>query len=225
MKEYQPNKNFKCTAQGCDKSFTTNAHLSRHALNHSGIRKHKCDVPGCTSTFYRTDALNQHQKAHRRRQEQQFGHQKLFHQQQQQQQQQHHQMEVTPEPTSSIYSFTSSSSTNNPNINPTNLLLQAANAIQTQHRHYQISTITPPVSPSTLMVRCPAGLLQHPEMNGKIQSWISEQVKRRKSSMYFLKSPLMTPVKSPVQYRIPFPPSPSPPDVFVNKTSVAFLCD
>ncbi|KAI9353649.1 hypothetical protein BDR26DRAFT_9496 [Obelidium mucronatum] len=196
MNYSQQIKRFQCTVPGCGKVFTTNAHLSRHALNHSGVRKHKCNVPGCTSTFYRTDALNQHQKAHRRRYEQQLGYQQHLHPQTQ--------MEITPEP--STVACPSSPTNNN-----ANLLLQAANMIHTQR------PVTPPVSPATLMIRSSSGIQ---EANGEIQSWLSEHIKRRKASTYFLKSPALTAMKSPVQYRIP-----APPVLVQDKTSIAFLCD
>ncbi|KAI8622171.1 hypothetical protein BC830DRAFT_1090349 [Chytriomyces sp. MP71] len=60
-----------CTHPGCTKSFSTSAHLTRHAINHTGVRKYKCTWPSCTSSFYRADGLSQHIKVHKKQQEQQ----------------------------------------------------------------------------------------------------------------------------------------------------------
>ncbi|ORY40446.1 hypothetical protein BCR33DRAFT_719436, partial [Rhizoclosmatium globosum] len=39
--------------------FSTSGHLTRHAANHSGTRKYRCDVPGCSSAFFRPDTLRE----------------------------------------------------------------------------------------------------------------------------------------------------------------------
>ncbi|KAI9333012.1 hypothetical protein BDR26DRAFT_868828 [Obelidium mucronatum] len=50
-------KRYHCRVEGCHKSFSTSGHLTRHAQNHSGVRKYRCDYPGCTSAFFRPDTL------------------------------------------------------------------------------------------------------------------------------------------------------------------------
>ncbi|KAJ3290108.1 hypothetical protein HDU79_003524, partial [Rhizoclosmatium sp. JEL0117] len=54
----------------CTKTFSTSAHLIRHAKSHeSHTRKYACTVPGCSQQFYRSDARAQHQTAHLKRYE------------------------------------------------------------------------------------------------------------------------------------------------------------
>ncbi|KAI8622180.1 hypothetical protein BC830DRAFT_1090382, partial [Chytriomyces sp. MP71] len=60
-----------CTFPGCTKAFSTSAHLARHAINHTGVRKYKCTWPACTSSFFRADGLSQHIRVHTKQQEQQ----------------------------------------------------------------------------------------------------------------------------------------------------------
>ncbi|KAI9027074.1 hypothetical protein DFJ74DRAFT_766382 [Hyaloraphidium curvatum] len=61
-------KAFRCTFPGCDKSFTTSGHLSRHRRNHAAYadRPFACPVPGCPLRFTRTDNLRSHYRSHAR---------------------------------------------------------------------------------------------------------------------------------------------------------------
>jgi hypothetical protein len=54
-----------CPELGCKSTFSASKHLRRHMLKHSPHR-HKCSVPNCMQTSYRTDIMKQHVKSHKR---------------------------------------------------------------------------------------------------------------------------------------------------------------
>ncbi|XP_054622373.1 general transcription factor IIIA, b [Dunckerocampus dactyliophorus] len=51
-------KPFSC--ESCDKSFCTRYQLTRHELHHSGEKRHKCHVDGCSEAFGRHASLKKH---------------------------------------------------------------------------------------------------------------------------------------------------------------------
>ncbi|KAJ3178703.1 transcriptional repressor [Gaertneriomyces sp. JEL0708] len=56
-----------CQYEGCGKTFTTSAHLSRHAKLHIGIKPHRCPLPECNKGFARRDNMMVHYRAHARK--------------------------------------------------------------------------------------------------------------------------------------------------------------
>ncbi|KAL3898250.1 MAG: hypothetical protein SGCHY_002873 [Lobulomycetales sp.] len=54
-------KTLSCPQQGCYSTFSKTKHLKRHMLKH-GQHQHKCTVPGCQVTSYRSDMIKQHIK-------------------------------------------------------------------------------------------------------------------------------------------------------------------
>nr|XP_057915292.1 general transcription factor IIIA, b [Doryrhamphus excisus] len=51
-------KPFSC--ESCDKGFCTRYQLTRHELHHSGEKRHKCHVEGCSEAFARHASLKKH---------------------------------------------------------------------------------------------------------------------------------------------------------------------
>ncbi|KAG8009460.1 Transcription factor IIIA [Nibea albiflora] len=49
---------FSC--QNCDKSFCTRYQLTRHELNHSGEKPHKCLADGCSEAFVKNSSMKNH---------------------------------------------------------------------------------------------------------------------------------------------------------------------
>ncbi|TPX53115.1 hypothetical protein SeMB42_g00986 [Synchytrium endobioticum] len=56
-----------CTVPDCNKTFSTPAHLSRHAKLHGGTKPHKCLLDMCSKTFTRRDNMMVHYRAHARK--------------------------------------------------------------------------------------------------------------------------------------------------------------
>ncbi|KAJ8659447.1 hypothetical protein O0I10_004812 [Lichtheimia ornata] len=57
-------RKYRCSAPGCDKSFTTSGHLARHNRIHTGEKNFHCLYPGCPSRFSRQDNMMQHYRTH-----------------------------------------------------------------------------------------------------------------------------------------------------------------
>jgi uncharacterized Zn-finger protein len=49
---------------GCDKTFTTSGHASRHSKIHTSEKSIPCSFQGCTKKFTRTDNMKQHLETH-----------------------------------------------------------------------------------------------------------------------------------------------------------------
>ncbi|KAJ3059758.1 hypothetical protein HDU98_004201 [Podochytrium sp. JEL0797] len=246
-------KRYHCTEQGCRKAFTTNAHLVRHGLYHSGVRKHRCDVPGCTSTFYRSDAMK---KAHRRRYELQHG---------------YHQWDASPEPMSpAAANLHPSNSESNIATNNANLLLFAAATLNDHHQQGVQPQFAPPsfstsyahpqdgetqqFLPSPPQESNPYGLKNYtttatttnepqppqqqlaasqgnPELNYRVQAWLQEQAaKRRLEASYRVKIADMVPPQIPQSFPVDEEKegslvAGSESEEGGKKTSISFLCD
>uniref|UniRef100_A0A3Q3W5D0 Transcription factor IIIA n=1 Tax=Mola mola TaxID=94237 RepID=A0A3Q3W5D0_MOLML len=69
-------KPFSC--ESCDKSFCTRYQLTRHELNHSGEKTHKCLVDGCTEAFVTNASLKNHMARAHHKQEKQYQVQEIF---------------------------------------------------------------------------------------------------------------------------------------------------
>ena len=48
--------------QDCDKAFTREEHLKRHAKSHSDEPVHRCEVQGCPKAYTRKERLTRHYK-------------------------------------------------------------------------------------------------------------------------------------------------------------------
>ncbi|TPX70831.1 hypothetical protein SpCBS45565_g01469 [Spizellomyces sp. 'palustris'] len=57
-------KRYVCTWEGCEKTFSTSGHLSRHNRIHLNLRPYVCPMNGCGMAFTRQDNMRQHQKTH-----------------------------------------------------------------------------------------------------------------------------------------------------------------
>lgn len=56
---------YKCTWEGCDKSFFRKDHLQRHTdASHTGVRRLNCPEKGCGKTFYEHSHLKRHIQWH-----------------------------------------------------------------------------------------------------------------------------------------------------------------
>lgn len=51
-------------SHGCDKSFTTSGHASRHSKIHTAEKAVQCTYPGCHKKFTRADNMKQHLETH-----------------------------------------------------------------------------------------------------------------------------------------------------------------
>jgi hypothetical protein len=60
-----PKKIILCPEFGCKSTFSSIKHQRRHAWKHAP-HKHKCVVPGCGQTSYRSDIMRAHEKSHKR---------------------------------------------------------------------------------------------------------------------------------------------------------------
>ena len=58
--QLQETKPYKCTFPGCNKSFSTSGHLSRHNTTHLGIKPFHCPIERCNDRFIRKDNMVQH---------------------------------------------------------------------------------------------------------------------------------------------------------------------
>ncbi|KAH9385438.1 uncharacterized protein NEMAJ01_0334 [Nematocida major] len=57
-------KVYKCTFQGCNKSFPSLSRMRRHYIIHTGAKPFKCLNSKCNKTFSRRDNMIQHYKGH-----------------------------------------------------------------------------------------------------------------------------------------------------------------
>lgn len=57
-------KRYPCPFPGCDKTFSTSGHSSRHSRIHTGERPYRCSFPGCNAQFSRYDNSLQHYRTH-----------------------------------------------------------------------------------------------------------------------------------------------------------------
>ena len=48
-------KRYPCPFPGCDKTFSTSGHSSRHSRIHTGEKPYRCSYPGCNAQFSRYD--------------------------------------------------------------------------------------------------------------------------------------------------------------------------
>ncbi|KAK4128335.1 hypothetical protein N657DRAFT_543490, partial [Parathielavia appendiculata] len=65
--EKPPQKRFPCRFRdelGCDKTFTTSGHASRHSKIHTAEKGVPCSYPGCPKKFTRSDNMKQHLDTH-----------------------------------------------------------------------------------------------------------------------------------------------------------------
>ncbi|KAK0737669.1 hypothetical protein B0T21DRAFT_348020 [Apiosordaria backusii] len=63
----RPGKRFPCRyrdSHGCEKTFTTSGHASRHSKIHTAEKAVPCSFPGCTKKFTRADNMKQHLETH-----------------------------------------------------------------------------------------------------------------------------------------------------------------
>ncbi|KAL2154075.1 hypothetical protein VTH82DRAFT_2751 [Thermothelomyces myriococcoides] len=63
----RPGKRFPCRyreTHGCDKTFTTSGHASRHAKIHTAEKGVNCSFEGCPKRFTRADNMKQHLETH-----------------------------------------------------------------------------------------------------------------------------------------------------------------
>jgi uncharacterized Zn-finger protein len=51
----------------CSRSYNGKTELKRHQRKHNQPNKYACTIVGCIKTFYRSDAMRAHAKAHERR--------------------------------------------------------------------------------------------------------------------------------------------------------------
>lgn len=57
-------KRYPCPFPGCDKTFSTSGHSSRHSRIHTGEKPYSCSYPGCNAQFSRYDNSLQHYRTH-----------------------------------------------------------------------------------------------------------------------------------------------------------------
>ncbi|WFC98770.1 hypothetical protein MYAM1_001502 [Malassezia yamatoensis] len=57
-------KRYLCPFAGCDKTFSTSGHSSRHSRIHTGEKPYHCTYPGCRAQFSRYDNSLQHYRTH-----------------------------------------------------------------------------------------------------------------------------------------------------------------
>ncbi|KAK4178853.1 hypothetical protein QBC36DRAFT_93362 [Triangularia setosa] len=63
----RPGKRFPCRyrdSHGCEKTFTTSGHASRHSKIHTAEKAVPCSFAGCTKKFTRADNMKQHLETH-----------------------------------------------------------------------------------------------------------------------------------------------------------------
>lgn len=57
-------KRYPCPFPGCEKTFSTSGHSSRHSRIHTGVKPYRCSYPGCNAQFSRYDNSLQHYRTH-----------------------------------------------------------------------------------------------------------------------------------------------------------------
>ena len=62
MRIHSGEKPFACSIPGCEKTFTTQGHLTDHLRRHSGDRPFKCNL--CSQAFMRSSTLKIHMRRH-----------------------------------------------------------------------------------------------------------------------------------------------------------------
>lgn len=63
----RPGKRYPCRyreSHGCEKTFTTSGHASRHSKIHTAEKAVQCTFPGCAKKFTRADNMKQHLETH-----------------------------------------------------------------------------------------------------------------------------------------------------------------
>ncbi|KFA76357.1 hypothetical protein S40288_07110 [Stachybotrys chartarum IBT 40288] len=63
----RPGKRYPCRyrdSHGCEKTFTTSGHASRHSKIHTAEKAVQCTFPGCQKKFTRADNMKQHLETH-----------------------------------------------------------------------------------------------------------------------------------------------------------------
>ena len=63
----RPTKRYPCRyrdSHGCEKTFTTSGHASRHSKIHTAEKAVQCTYPGCHKKFTRADNMKQHLETH-----------------------------------------------------------------------------------------------------------------------------------------------------------------
>ncbi|KAI1824231.1 hypothetical protein F4861DRAFT_275493 [Xylaria intraflava] len=63
----KPGKRYPCRyrgSHGCEKTFTTSGHASRHSKIHTAEKAVQCTFPGCHKKFTRADNMKQHLETH-----------------------------------------------------------------------------------------------------------------------------------------------------------------
>ncbi|KAI9171974.1 Transcriptional regulator NRG1 [Paramyrothecium foliicola] len=63
----RPGKRYPCRyreSHGCEKTFTTSGHASRHSKIHTAEKAVQCTYPGCQKKFTRADNMKQHLETH-----------------------------------------------------------------------------------------------------------------------------------------------------------------
>jgi len=63
----KPGRRYPCRfreAHGCEKTFTTSGHASRHSKIHTAEKAVPCSFPGCSKKFTRADNMKQHLDTH-----------------------------------------------------------------------------------------------------------------------------------------------------------------
>lgn len=63
----RPGKRYPCRyrdSHGCEKTFTTSGHASRHSKIHTAEKGVQCTHPGCSKKFTRADNMKQHLETH-----------------------------------------------------------------------------------------------------------------------------------------------------------------
>ncbi|KJZ79123.1 hypothetical protein HIM_01274 [Hirsutella minnesotensis 3608] len=67
MSDQRPSKRYPCRyrdSHGCEKTFTTSGHASRHSKIHTAEKAVQCTYPGCQKKFTRADNMKQHLETH-----------------------------------------------------------------------------------------------------------------------------------------------------------------
>ncbi|XP_050092368.1 zinc finger protein 436-like [Anopheles aquasalis] len=57
-------RNYRCSFEGCDKSYIRVNHLNAHKLLHIGAHPYRCPWEGCGATFARSFELSRHRRKH-----------------------------------------------------------------------------------------------------------------------------------------------------------------